>query len=53
MAMVVIRWCKAQQFGNGVRARLMDCGANRHLGGLEIQLAGFAAVGENPLQLLF
>jgi hypothetical protein len=50
--MVVIRWAKAQQFGKGVRARLMDRGANRHLRGLEIQLAGFVAVGENPLHLL-
>jgi len=46
MAVAVIRWCKTQQFGNGVRARLMDGGANRHLCGLQIQLAGFVAVGE-------
>jgi hypothetical protein len=52
-ALVLIRGCKAQQFGNGIRARLMDRGANRHLGGLQIQLAGFVAVGENPLHKLF
>jgi hypothetical protein len=51
--MVVIRGCKTQQFGNGVRASLMDRGANRHLGSLEIQLASLVPVGENPLQLLF
>jgi hypothetical protein len=51
--MVVTRRRKAQQFGNGVRARLMDGGANRHLRGLKVQLAGLAPVGENPLQLLF
>ncbi len=52
-AMVVIRWCKTQQFGNRVRARLMDRGANRHLRSLQIQLAGLAPIGENPLPLLF
>jgi len=31
----------------------MDRGANRHLRGLKIQLAGLVPVGENPLQLLF
>jgi hypothetical protein len=49
--MVVIRWGKAQQFGNGVRARLVDGGANRRLRGLKIQLAGLVPVGENPVQL--
>ncbi|MDQ6705726.1 MAG: hypothetical protein M3Z85_07160 [Acidobacteriota bacterium] len=50
--MVVIRWQKAQQFGNSVSTGLMDRGANRHLRGLQIQLAGFVPVGEYPLQLL-
>jgi hypothetical protein len=51
--MVVTRRRKAQQFGNGVRACLMDRGADRHLRGLKIQLASPVPVGENPLQLLF
>jgi hypothetical protein len=51
--MVVIGWCKTQQFGNGVRARLVDRRANRPLCSLQIQLAGLAPIGENPLQLLF
>jgi hypothetical protein len=51
--MVVIRRGKTQQFGNGVRAGFKDGGADRHFRGLEIQLAAFMPVGENPLQLLF
>jgi hypothetical protein len=51
--MVVIRRGKTQQFGNGVRASLMDRCANGYFCGLEIQLAGFVPVDENPLQLLF
>jgi hypothetical protein len=49
--MVVIGRRKTQQFGNGVRACLMDRGADRHFRGLQIQLAGSVPVGENPLQL--
>jgi hypothetical protein len=30
----------------------MDCGANRHLYGFQIQLAALASVVENPLELL-
>ncbi|MGA2117330.1 MAG: hypothetical protein ABSH56_21535 [Bryobacteraceae bacterium] len=52
-AMVAVRWGKAQQFGNGVSAGLVDRGANRRLRSLKIQLAGLVPVGENPLQLLF
>jgi hypothetical protein len=44
---------KAHQFGNGVRASLMDRGADRYFRGLEIQLASLVTVGENPSQLLF
>jgi hypothetical protein len=51
--MVVIRRGKTQQLGNGVGARLMDRRADRDFRGLQIQLAGSAPVGENPLQLLF
>jgi hypothetical protein len=31
----------------------MDGRANRHLYGFEIQLAGCAPVGEDPLELMF
>jgi hypothetical protein len=51
--MIVLGRGKAQQFGNGVGASLMDRATNRHLRSLEIQLAGLVPIGENPLQLLF
>jgi hypothetical protein len=51
--MIVIRRGKAQQFGNGVSAGVMERGADRHLRSLKIQLAGLVPVGENSLQLLF
>jgi hypothetical protein len=51
--MAVIRRGKTQQFGNGIRASLMDRGADGHFRGLQIQLAGSVAVGENPLHLMF
>jgi len=50
--MVGVRRVKAQQFGESGRASLMDGGANRHLHGLDIQFAGSAPVGEDPLELM-
>jgi hypothetical protein len=51
--MIRLRWWKAQQLGNRIRACLVNGGANGHLHGLQIQLAGLAAVGKDPLQLMF
>ena len=52
-SMSIVRWWKAQQLGYRIRAGLVDGGANRHLHGREIQVAGLVLVGEDPLKLMF
>jgi hypothetical protein len=50
--MIRVRRVKSQQLSESGRTSLMDGRANRHLHGFQIQLAGFAPVGEDPLELL-
>lgn len=50
--MVIVRWIKSQQFGHGIGAGLMDRRANRHLHGLQIQLAGAMLIGKDSLELM-
>lgn len=50
--MFEVGWIKLQQISESGRAGLMDGGADGHFHGFEIQLAGFAPVGEDPLELM-
>ena len=50
--MIEVRRVKSQQLSESDRASLMDGGANRYLDGFQIQLAGFAPLGEDALQLM-
>lgn len=51
--MIGVRRVKSQQLRESGCARLMDGGANRYLDGFQIQLASFAPLGEDALELLF
>jgi hypothetical protein len=46
-SMTIVRWIKSQQLGDGIGAGLMHRGANRHLHGLQIQLAGAVPIGQD------
>jgi len=50
--MVIVGRIKSQSLGDGIGAGLMDRGANRHLHGLQIQLAGASPIGKDSLELL-
>jgi hypothetical protein len=50
-SMVTVRWIKSQQLGDSVGAGLMDRGANRHLHGFQIQLAGAVPISKDSLEL--
>ena len=52
-SMIGVRRVKSQQLRESGCARLMDGGANRYLDGFQIQLASFAPLGEDALELLF
>jgi hypothetical protein len=51
-SMVTVRWIKSQQLSDGIGTGLMDRGANRHLHGLQIQLAGAVPIGKDSLKLM-
>jgi hypothetical protein len=51
--MVGARRIKSQQLADRIGTGLVDCGANRHLHSLQIQLAGAVPVGNDSLQLTF
>jgi hypothetical protein len=51
-SMLSVRRIKSQKLGDGIGAGLMNRGANRHLHGLQIQLACAAPIGKDSLQLM-
>jgi hypothetical protein len=51
-SLIEVRRVKSQQLRESGCASLMDGGANRYLDGFQIQLAGFASLGEDALELM-
>jgi hypothetical protein len=51
-AVIAIRRIPSQKLGERIGASLVDCGAHGHLHSFQVELAGSALVGKNPLKLM-